>query len=287
MISLTQLQILPQYIVPQHGLSRFIGSLINIKNNKIKNWAIDKFIERYKVNMADAIETNPHNYSDFNSFFTRHLRPETRPIIAGDKTLACPCDGQLSEFGHINDKTILQAKHHDYSVKELLGGSEKLASQFINGEFATFYLAPKDYHRVHIPLTGKLTEMIYVPGKLFSVNLKTADHVPNLFARNERVICLFDTAAGPCAVILVGAMIVASIHTVWQGEIAPSRNSQIQTWFYNDPHKNIELNKGDELGHFQLGSTVIILFGNNAMRWSESLAVGQSVKMGQLIGNLY
>jgi phosphatidylserine decarboxylase len=283
-MALPSLPVLPQYLIPQHGLSRLVGTLINSRQEKFKNWIIDWFIKKYRVEMQDAVENDPHRYPDFNSFFTRHLRPETRPIIAGKNTIACPTDGTLSEFGAIQEASLLQAKQHRYSLIELLGGSTERANSFINGAFATLYLAPKDYHRVHIPLSGKLREMIHVPGKLFSVNLKTANDVPNLFARNERVICLFETATGPMAVILVGAMIVASIATTWAGLITPTQNSQIRTWQYPDNNGTIYLTKGDELGHFQLGSTVIILFGPEMISWDANLRSEQTVKMGQLLG---
>lgn len=284
MLSCDQLKVLPQYIIPQHGLSRIIGAIINSRNEKFKNYLIDFFINRYQVNMQDAIETNPHAYQDFNSFFTRNIRPDIRPIVAGENTIACPADGLISEFGPINASTIIQAKNHNYTVENLLGGLKDEAAVFINGQFATFYLAPKDYHRVHIPYSGKLRKIIYVPGKLFSVNLCTANHVPNLFARNERVICLFDTNAGPLAVILVGAMIVASICTVWTGAITPAKNKQIQSWNYTTTQSPILIEKGNEIGHFQLGSTVIVLFGPNSIQWNTELQKNQSVKMGQLIG---
>lgn len=284
MSSYNQLQVISQYIIPQHGLSRIIGSIISSRQEKLKNYLIDFFIKRYQVDMRDAIETNPHAYSDFNSFFTRKLRPETRPIVQGEDTIACPADGLISEFGTINDSMLLQAKNHQYSITDILGGLKDEAATFINGEFATIYLAPKDYHRVHIPISGELRKMIHVPGKLFSVNLCTADHVPNLFARNERVICIFDTKFGPMAVILVGAMIVASIHTVWAGAITPSAKKQITIWNYPDNHTPLILQKGAELGHFQLGSTVIVLFGPNTIKWTGTLQKNQSVKMGQLIG---
>lgn len=284
MMSCDQLKVLPQYIIPQHGLSRFIGAIINSRNEKFKNYLIDFFINRYQVNMQDAIETNPHAYPDFNSFFTRKLRPDIRPIVAGENNIACPADGLISEFGSINESTLIQAKNHNYTIDDLLGGIKDESTAFINGQFATFYLAPKDYHRVHIPYSGKLRKIIYVPGKLFSVNLCTADHVPNLFARNERVICLFDTNVGPLAVVLVGAMIVASIHTVWTGAITPVKNKQIQTWDYANIQSPILSDKGTEIGHFQLGSTVIVLFGPNSIKWITDLQKNQSVKMGQLIG---
>lgn len=284
MISCEQLQIISQYVIPQHGLSRLIGSVINSRQTKFKNYLIDFFINRYHVDMRDAIETNPHAYLDFNSFFTRKLRDDTRPIIGGENTIACPADGLISEYGAINESMLIQAKNHNYTINDLLGGAKQDAAPFINGQFATFYLAPKDYHRVHIPYTGQLRKMIYVPGKLFSVNLSTANHVPNLFAHNERVICLFDTEAGPLAVILVGAMIVASIHTVWAGAITPSNKRQLSVWDYSNNQSPIILEKGAELGHFQLGSTVIVLFGPNSVNWTDNLQKNQSVKMGQLIG---
>ncbi len=284
MNSCEQLQVISQYLIPQHGLSRIVGAIIKSRREKFKNYLIDFFINRYKIDMSDAIENNPHAYPDFNSFFTRKLRSETRPIIGGENTIACPVDGIISEFGTINDNTIIQAKNHNYTIDNLLGGLKEESAAFINGKFATFYLAPKDYHRVHAPFAGKLRKIIYVPGKLFSVNLCTADRVPNLFARNERAICIFDTAAGPLAVILVGAMIVASIHTVWTGAITPATKKQLQAWNYTDNDSHFLLEKGAEMGHFQLGSTVIVLFSPNSIDWTKELQKNQTVKMGQLIG---
>jgi len=243
---------------------------------------IKAFIQRYKVNMAEAAQPDPEKYESFNQFFTRQLAPELRPIAANSQEISCPCDGEISEFGQIKQDSLLQAKNHSYRLVELLGGDAEKAALFENGSFATFYLAPKDYHRVHIPIDGALQQMSHLPGKLFSVNLRTANTVPNLFARNERVITIFQTAAGTMAVILVGAMIVASIGTSWAGLITPPFRKTIRHWKYDD----VFLKKGDELGYFQLGSTAIVLFQANSVDWQEKLVVGQSVKMGQTIARL-
>lgn len=275
------LHILAQHLLPQHVLSRLAGVVTNCQIPWFKNWLIDKFIAHYGVDMSCAIETNPHNHSNFNSFFTRHLKPETRPIVKDEDTIACPVDGTVSQAGIIDTNSILQAKNFTYDVRSLLGGSETRAAPFVDGHFATLYLAPKDYHRVHMPLAGKLREMIYVPGRLFSVNAATANHVESLFARNERVITIFDTTAGSMAIVLVGAMLVASISTVWAGVIAP-RSKQPITWQYGN--HAIELNHGDELGHFQLGSTVIVLFGHKKVEWA--LQPQQTVQFGQAIGKV-
>lgn len=270
-----------QHILPQHGLSRLMGKLTECQIPWLKNWLIDKFIRTYGVEMAEAVEPNPHAYPNFNSFFTRALQPAARPIVQDARAIACPVDGTVSQAGVINAGDLLQAKGFNYSVEQLLGGSAARAAPFMEGHFATFYLAPKDYHRVHMPLTGQLREMVYVPGRLFSVNARTTDRVPNLFARNERVVALFDTAIGPMAVILVGAMLVASIRTVWAGVVAPQLVGP-RSWQYCDQH--IALTRGDEMGHFALGSTVIVLFAPNSMTWETEIQPGQTVRLGQLLG---
>lgn len=272
-----------QHLIPQHLLSRGTGWLAATRIKTIKNTFISRFAKAYNVNMAEAAEENPLAYENFNAFFTRALKSGARPIAAGAKTVACPADGAISQIGGITQDRIFQAKGHDYGVAALLGGDSERARPFLGGHFATVYLSPKDYHRVHMPFTGRLREMIYVPGDLYSVNAATAGNVDNLFARNERLVCLFDTAAGPMAVVLVGAMIVAGIATVWAGDIKPhGRHITVSSY----QHENITLQKGDELGRFYLGSTAIVLFGPNVVNWKESLAAGSAVRMGEAFGQL-
>ncbi|WP_321348430.1 archaetidylserine decarboxylase [Halopseudomonas oceani] len=278
-----RLFILFQYLLPHHLLSRLAGCLANCTWSWVKNPFITWFVKRYQVDMSQALEENPTAYSSFNDFFTRALKPDARPLDQTSGSILCPADGAISQLGKIEHGRIFQAKGHSFSVQELLGGNAELAAPFQGGEFATVYLSPRDYHRVHMPLGGTLKEMIYVPGKLFSVNQTTAENVPELFARNERVVCLFDTEAGPMAVVLVGAMIVASVETVWAGLVAPP-SRELRSTAYGQAAPSLE--KGDEMGRFKLGSTAIVLFGPDAMRWSESLKAGDSVQMGQLMGSV-
>lgn len=279
-----QLFAFAQHITPQKTLSRAIGKIAECENRWIKNTFISQFVKKYQVDMSEAINSDPLSYRNFNDFFTRAIRPELRPICDQDDGIACPADGAISQLGNIEYGTLFQAKGHNYSLTDLLGGDASLSNQFLGGSFATVYLSPKDYHRVHMPLTGKLTKMIHIPGKLFSVNKVTAEQIPNVFARNERTVCLFDTEAGPMAVILVGAMIVASIETVWAGQVTPF-NKQVVTWNY-DALNNIELKKGEEMGRFKLGSTAIILFGKDAINWEESLQAETPTKMGMHFGRI-
>lgn len=269
-----------QHIVPQHLLSRSVGYLAASENTFVKNTFIKNFAAKYQVNMAEALEENPLAYKSFNDFFTRALKPNARPIASDSKAIISPADGAISQIGAITADKIFQAKGHDYSVTTLLGGNEQRAAAFVGGQFATVYLSPKDYHRVHMPFMGKLTQMIYVPGDLFSVNTTTAENVPNLFARNERVVCLFDTEVGQMAVVLVGAMIVAGIATAWAGNLAPQGKNVITTNYDG----SITLKKGDELGRFYLGSTAIVLFGANVMQWRDGLSATNPVRMGEAMG---
>lgn len=272
--------VLLQYLTPQHGLSAFAGNLANSKIPWLKNYLIRYFLNRYKVNMSEAIIENPYDYESFNAFFTRHLKPSARPIAELPTAITSPADGTVSQIGNISDKTLLQAKGFDFNLVSLLGGSEERAEPFIGGTYATFYLSPKDYHRVHTPLAGILTETVFIPGKLFSVNQLTTNNVPQLFARNERLVCIFETEIGPMAVILVGAMLVGSIETAWPSE---NRSAKILAKTYD---KKLHYARGDELGYFKMGSTVIILFGPNKMHWQPHLTENSSVRMGELIGNI-
>ncbi|MDB6063717.1 MAG: phosphatidylserine decarboxylase [Verrucomicrobiaceae bacterium] len=274
--------ILFQYLVPQHLLSRAAGWLADSELPLIKRPFIRWFIQRYNVDMSEAADPEPEHYASFNAFFTRALRPGARPLDLTLNGLISPADGAVSQAGRIESGRIVQAKGQWFSALELVGGDAELAAQFADGEFATIYLSPRDYHRVHMPFTGTLTQMIYVPGDLFSVNQTTAENVPRLFARNERLVCIFDTAHGPAAVILVGAMIVAGIETVWAGQIAPPPRRAATTHY--DRQVSVVLEKGAEMGRFKLGSTVVLLLGKDAVQWTAALNAGQNLRMGELIG---
>ncbi|PCJ43406.1 MAG: phosphatidylserine decarboxylase [SAR86 cluster bacterium] len=273
-----------QYIVPQHFLSRAIGLLANCKIAFIKNFLIKIFIKKYKVNLAEAEIKSAEEFSCFNDFFTRNLEPDARPIDAEANAIICPVDGAVSAIGDIEIGKIFQAKGKSFSLSALLGGDQKLADAFHGGKFATLYLSPRDYHRIHMPLTGTLEEMIYIPGKLFSVNQTTAANIDELFAKNERVVCIFKTDIGPMAVILVGAMIVASIETVWAGQVAPSKlNKHVERY---QEHAPITIRRGEEMGRFKLGSTAIVLFPANVMSWESSLQTASGIQLGQKIGTI-
>ena len=274
-----------QYPLPQHLISRFMYWFTRLEYGPVKNRFIDWFIARFNVDMRQAIEEDPHAYSTFNAFFTRALKPEQRPIADGADDIACPVDGTISQIGKIVENRLFQAKGRYFSLDALLGGSRELANKFRNGQFATIYLSPRDYHRIHMPLQGDLKQMIHVPGRLFSVNPLTTRAVRNLFARNERVVCLFETPAGPMAMILVGAICVASIETVWAGAVTPYRpREKLREWHYTD--KPVHLERGDEMGRFNMGSTVIVLFGPESMQWQTGLRDDSAVKTGQLIGTV-
>lgn len=279
-----QLFAFAQQITPQKTLSRLIGRIAECTNPSVKNTFIDQFIKKYRVDMSEAINEDPKSYRNFNDFFTRAIKPELRPIASGEQTIACPADGAISQIGDIEFGTIYQAKGRHYSLTELLGGDAELSNQFLGGKFATVYLSPRDYHRVHMPLDGKLVKMVHIPGKLFSVNKVTAEQIPNVFARNERTVCLFETEAGPMAVILVGAMIVASIETVWTGQVTPF-SKQVQTWDYAKL-ADVSLKKGEEMGRFKLGSTAIVLFGKDAIEWDSHFEAETETRMGMAFGSL-
>lgn len=271
-----------QHLVPQHAISRAVGWLASTDIAQVKNTFIRWFVKRYQVDMSLALEEDPLAYDSFNDFFTRALKPDARPINLHSQSIVFPADGSISQIGKIQEGRIFQAKGQSYSVLELLGGEEDLAAQFTGGSFATVYLSPRDYHRVHMPFGGKLRAMISVPGELFSVNTATANQVPRLFARNERTVAIFDTDIGPMAIVLVGAMIVAGIETVWDGQVAPFASREIATSLY--PYQNIQLKKGDEMGRFKLGSTAIILFAKDKVEWSKKYTAGSPTKMGEIMG---
>lgn len=279
---------LTQYTVPHHALSRLMYKLTRACWRPWKNWQIRWFIRRYGVDMGIALESDAFSHPNFNSFFTRALKPSARPIAGEANAIACPVDGAVSEAGVIDGDKLFQAKGAYYSVTSLLGGSEERALPFMGGHFATLYLSPRDYHRIHMPLQGELEEMVYVPGELFSVSPRTARTVPRLFARNERVVTIFQTPCGPMAMVLVGAMFVANIETVWAGVVAPRGERDILSWGYRHRHADtpaILLEKGAEMGRFNMGSTVILLFGPGAMDWANDLKPGSTVRMGQRIGS--
>lgn len=273
-----------QYVIPQHLLSRLTGRLAECRIAWVKNQLIKTFVKRFNVDMSEALQEDPTAYANFNDFFTRELKPDVREILADPTRLVSPADGAISELGLLQHGQLLQAKGINYSLTRLLGGNLEKAQPFMGGSFATIYLSPRDYHRVHMPLQGRLLETIYVPGKLFSVNQATADNVPDLFARNERLVCFFETPAGPMALILVGAMIVAGIETVWDGQVAPPAR-QVTLKDFNDPQP-VVLEKGQEMGRFKLGSTAILVFGPDAVVWNDNLQNGSKVKLGEALATL-
>jgi phosphatidylserine decarboxylase len=268
-----------QHLLPQHRLSRLVLSATRVRTRWFKNLLTRAFLALFAVDMAEAIEVDPYRYASFNEFFTRALRPEARPIAAAAAAIASPVDGTVSECGSIERDSLLQAKDRRYTLGELLA-QQAWARHFEDGSFATLYLAPYNYHRVHMPLRGRLIDTVYVPGRLFSVNSMTAQHVPSLFARNERVLTLFEGDFGRFAVVLVGALNVGSIATVWAGDITPAVR-RVVTHIEGPP---IVLDKGAELGRFNMGSTVILLFEVNRVRWNPPLRAGAAVRWGQMLG---
>lgn len=269
-----------QHLLPQHLLSRLVGTLAASESAMIRDGFIRFFLNRYDIDLGEAERSNAGDYKSFNDFFTRALKPGARTIDSAADSIVCPADGSISQIGRIDAGRIFQAKGFDFTTQELLGGDAQRAAPFANGRFVTVYLSPRDYHRVHMPFAGTLKEMVYVPGDLFSVNDHTANSVDRLFARNERVVALFDTEKGPMAVVMVGAMIVASIATAWAGVVTPPRR-ELTVTPYDDAA--INLAKGAEMGRFLLGSTAIVLLPDGAMEWSETLQAGDSVRMGQRI----
>ncbi len=279
------LKVWRQFLLPQHALSRFGGWLSHSEIPWLKNYLIRYFLNRYDVNMAEAIEVDPYSYPSYHEFFIRRLKPSLRPIDPSPLSIVSPCDGEISQIGNIEKGTLFQAKGKSFTASALLG-SELDAKPFENGKFATIYLAPKDYHRVHMPLSGTLTHLRYIPGKLFSVNPLTTSHIDNLFAKNERVVAFFKHEQGSFAIILVGAMIVGSIFTRWGGTITPHRGNEIKDISYpQTPLQHIKLDKGDEMGYFSLGSTVIVLLDENA-GWGYDLSQNSRLVVGQSIGHL-
>ena len=272
--------VLPQYLLPKQALTRFAGFVASRERGWLTTEIIRRFVVKYQVNMGEALDSNIASYLTFNDFFTRALKPGARPLATAG--LVCPVDGAISQFGAIKHDQLFQAKGHNYSTTSLVGGDAALAAQYQDGSFATIYLSPKDYHRIHMPAGGRLTRMIYVPGDLFSVNPVTARGVPGLFARNERVVCVFESARGPFVLVLVGATIVGSMATVWHGVVNPPRGKVVREWLYPAAGQpEIVLNQGDEMGRFLLGSTVVLLFPKGDLRFNPDWAPGRAVRLGE------
>ena len=277
MIVFDRLAVIPQYLLPKQALTAAAGRLAGSEAGSLTTRVIRWFIERYGVDMNEAVDADPASYKSFNEFFTRPLRAGVRPLADAD--FVCPVDGAISQFGAIERDQIFQAKGHQYSTTALVGGDRELAAHFENGAFATLYLSPRDYHRIHMPVDGRLTRMLHVPGALFSVNPTTARGVPGLFARNERVVCVFEAGFGPFVLILVGATIVGSMATVWHGTVNPPRVRDIRQWLYND--QQIVLKKGEEMGRFLLGSTVVMLFPKDTLSFHPAWAPARLIRMGE------
>ncbi|TXI77005.1 MAG: phosphatidylserine decarboxylase [Dechloromonas sp.] len=276
-----RLAVLPQYLLPKQALTVLAGKLASAEAGSLTTSVIRWFVGRYNVNMAEAANPDIASYQSFNEFFTRPLKDGARPFAETD--FLCPVDGAISQFGAIERDQIFQAKGHSYSTTALVGGDRELAAQFENGSFATLYLSPRDYHRIHMPCAGKLTRMIYVPGALFSVNPTTARGVPGLFARNERVVCVFESEFGPFVLTLVGATIVGSMATVWHGVVNPPRPGAIREWRY-DATSAVNLEKGAEMGRFLLGSTVVVLFPKDSLAFNPDWSPARPIRMGEEMG---
>ena len=277
-----RLAVLPQYLLPKQALTAFAGRVAEARRGARTTRLIAWFVRKYGVDMSEAAEPDIARYASFNEFFTRALAPGVRPLAAAD--LVCPVDGSISQFGRIERDRIVQAKGHRYSTTALVGGDRTLGEAFVDGAFATLYLSPRDYHRIHMPCDGRLVRMIHVPGTLFSVNPTTARGVPGLFARNERVVCVFEGAHGPFVLVLVGATIVGSMATVWHGVVNPPRVGHLRDWRYDD--RDVRLQQGDEMGRFLLGSTVVVLFPRGAMRFNPAWVPGGAVRLGEAMASL-
>ncbi|MES2959733.1 MAG: archaetidylserine decarboxylase [Pseudomonadota bacterium] len=277
-----RLAVAPQYLMPKRAMTALADVVANWHGGSVTTSIIRRFVAKYGVDMAEAAEPDITRYASFNDFFTRALRPGARPLAPSD--LVCPVDGAISQFGAIEGDQIFQAKGHRYSSTALLGGDAALAAPFDGGHFATLYLSPKDYHRIHMPCAGTLARMIHVPGELFSVNPTTARGVPGLFARNERVVCVFEGGHGPWVLVLVGATIVGSMATVWHGVVNPPRPGLIRDWRYDDG--KVRLAHGDEMGRFLLGSTVVLLFRPGPLRFNPGWVPGGTIRMGEAMASM-
>ena len=274
----------PQYLMPKRAMTAFAGVVANWRGGSRTTEIIRRFVAKYGVDMAEAAEPDIAKYASFNDFFTRALKPGVRPMAPS--ALVSPVDGAVSQLGPIEGEQIFQAKGHRYSTTALVGGDAALAAPFAGGHFATLYLSPKDYHRIHMPCAGRLTRMVHVPGALFSVNPVTARGVPGLFARNERVVCAFEGEAGPWILVLVGATIVGSMATAWHGVVNPPRTGRLRDWHYASPGQDVRLAQGDEMGRFLLGSTVVLLFPPGPLRFSPSWRPGASIRMGESMASV-
>jgi len=270
-----------QYILPHKTLSRIAYKVARIRYRPVKNWMIVKFVQAFNVNLDEAISPNPDDYEHFNAFFTRALKPGVRPVSPGPNDLVSPVDGRISQLGPIRDGRIIQAKGFDFTVAELLASDDRTANYYDGGQFVTIYLSPRDYHRIHMPVNGKPTRSVHVPGRLFSVADWTAQSIPRLFARNERLVCYFDTPLGQMPLVMVGAMLVSSMETVFHGEVTPPYARAVTPL---QPDPDDPLQKGEEMGRFNYGSTVILLFPKDSVTFLPGLGAGSRVKMGQKIG---
>ncbi|WED26929.1 archaetidylserine decarboxylase [Vibrio sp. DW001] len=276
-----------QLWAPKHAITRVVGKLASAKLGRVTTALITMFIKQYKINMDEALHSDPAYFKTFNDFFVRELKTDARILNDDTQVITHPADACVSQFGPIENGQIIQAKSHNFSALELLGGDTTLYDEFEDGSFATLYLSPSDYHRVHMPCDGVLRKMIYVPGDLYSVNPLTAENIPNLFARNERVVCIFDTKFGPLAQVLVGATIVGSIELIWAGTVTPPRGNTVYCWDYPaNGNTSVVLKKGDEMGRFKLGSTVINLFSKDAIDFDASMDNGVSTKLGTAYANI-
>lgn len=271
---------LPQYVIPQHALSVVMHALTRSQVKWFKNTFIRFITWKFNVNLSEAAVSDKAYYASFNAFFTRELRPGIRPIAEGKDVIVSPVDGAISQLGPIIEQSIVQAKGRSYSVEELLGGDKTLAEQYKQGQFATIYLSPRDYHRIHMPIAGKLKSMRYVPGKLFSVNPRTARAVPRLFARNERLICVFDTELGDVTLVLVGAIFVGSMETVWSGQVTPPYGKTIENWTY-EGDEALSFEKGQEMGRFNMGSTVVMLLPTGVKPFNQAWQPEGKIQLGQ------
>jgi len=269
--------VLLQHLLPKRAMTALAGRLASARAGAATHAAIRRFVARYRVDMSEAADPRIESYASFNDFFTRALAPGARPLADAD--WICPVDGAISRFGRIERDRVFQAKGHHYSTVALLGGDRELAARFDDGWFATLYLSPRDYHRIHMPCEGRLRGMVHVPGSLYSVNPATARGIPGLFARNERVVCTFDTAHGPLAMVLVGATIVGSMATVWHGVVNPPRPGTVRRWAYDEP--SISIGRGEEMGRFLLGSTVVMLWPSQPLRFAEEWSPGRSIRLGE------
>ena len=279
---MSRIKVLPQYLLPKQALTTLAGRVAGAKGGGMTTGLIRWFVGKYGVNMDEAVNPDIESYTSFNEFFTRPLRDGVRPLADAD--FVCPVDGAISQVGEVEDHQIFQAKGHKFTTSQLVGGDAALAAHFQHGSFANLYLSPKDYHRLHMPCDGRLTRMIYVPGALFSVNPTTARGIPGLFARNERVVCVFESPEhGPFVMVLVGATIVGSMATVWHGVVNPKRTGKVSEWTYDD--QQVVLKKGEEMGRFLLGSTIVMLFKPDTIKFNPDWGPERGIRLGEMMGN--